>query len=145
MWLTRATRAKEKEGQELRLYNDGANDGVFSTGPQSFRSSLLALVLATAKDIIRCPAKKTFSICVEAFHFTWSAPLSFLYVYPLHASTRATKVWGDHSALWTISSKVRAYIEKPGFCRFIESKVAVLYGILRQLREPGPQYALELQ
>ena len=46
----------EKEGEELRLYNDGANDGandgVNTTGPQGFRSGLLTLDLAMAKDLI---------------------------------------------------------------------------------------------
>ena len=46
----------ESEGkgvEELRLYNDGANDGVHTTGPQSLRSGLLTLDLAAAKDFIR--------------------------------------------------------------------------------------------
>ena len=61
-WLTRAKKAKEKEGQELRLYNNSANDGAHATGPQSLRSSLLPFVLAMAKDIIRCK-NDLFNLC----------------------------------------------------------------------------------
>lgn len=44
---------KEKAGAKLSLYDGGANDGVHTTRPQSLRSGLLPLDLATNKDFIR--------------------------------------------------------------------------------------------
>ena len=57
-------KANRKEGKKIRLYNDGAKDGVYTTGPRSLHSSLLPLDLATAKDFIRCLAKNNvFTLC----------------------------------------------------------------------------------
>ena len=97
MWLTRASRAKGNEGHELRLYNDGAKDGVHTAGSQSLQSGLLPLELAMAKDFTHYLAKHNlFNLRVELFHFNWAARLSRLCVYPLHTSAGATKAGGDH-------------------------------------------------
>ena len=45
--------SERKRGEELRLYNDGTNDGVHIRGPQSLRNGLLPLDLAKAKVFIR--------------------------------------------------------------------------------------------
>ena len=43
---------KEKAGEKLLLYDEGANDGVHTTRPQSLWSGLLPLNLATSQDFI---------------------------------------------------------------------------------------------
>ena len=88
--------------------------------------------------------KTSISHCVEVFHSTWVARLSFLCVYSVHVCTRATKVGGGNVRLMDPISKFRVHIEKLCFCRVIRSRVAVLYGKLWRMREPRRQSAPEL-
>lgn len=82
-WLTRATRTKEREGEELRLYNDGANDGVNTTGPQGLRSGLLTLDLATAKDLICYTLTPSEGVLDKEGPFTVESTVAFAEYFSL--------------------------------------------------------------
>jgi len=50
--MIRVKEEKEEKGEELLPCDDSANEGVYTTVPQSLRSNLFPLNLATTKDFI---------------------------------------------------------------------------------------------